>query len=389
MKKNSKLMMALAIVAALIVGFLAGLFIEYPNVDQDEISGTIGKVSNYRNTKATEADIELQNDLKTDKKMQQSVSNYMTFYYTKSIEVGKTIVFAVEQAKADKTFAAQHATQIEAVEKYAEFLAATRKDLLMATLVCQSVDESTPEMLRNSIAQANNIIAQMNHRNSTVISFIESLDAYILKIGRAANENLNRAHDLLVFNQIGVSLLARDKVLMKYFDKKQLFAKDVKTPPADIKGSMIKDLETLNTIYFTDMEKLGFCDKEKLGMVADTEELGKFMINDNEKLQYVVADMEKLGARFGDAERLGAGYTDKEKLGTGFTDKEKLGAGYTDKENLGTGFTDTEKLSIIYTDTEKLGILDSESLGGIELLDVEKLGTRLMDNENLGVVVDD
>jgi hypothetical protein len=353
MKKNSKLMMALAIVAALIVGFLAGLFIEYPNVDQDEISGTIGKVSNYRNTKATEADIELRNDLMTDNKMQQSVSTYMTFYYTKSIEFGKTIAFAVEQAKADKAFATENAVKIESVEKYAEFLAATRKDLLMATLICQSVNESTPEMLRNSITQANNIIAQMNHRNSSVIGFIESLDAYILKTGRAANENLNRAHDLLVYNQIGASLIIKDKVLMKYFDKKQLFAKETKTTPTDIKGSMIKDLETLNTIYFTDMEKLGACDKEKLaswdkeklGLKGDTEELGRIMINDNEKLNVIYTDIETLGTII-------------------FLDAEKLGLGFTDAEKLGTGFTDTEKLGMAYLDIEKLGIfLDAENLG--------------------------
>lgn len=380
MKKNSKLLMALAIVATFIVGLLLGLFIEYPKVNQDEISGTIGKVSNYRNSKATEADIELQNDLKTDKKMQQSVSTYMTFYYTKSIEFGKTIVFAVEQAKADKAFAEKHVAQIEAVEKYAEFLAATRKDLLMATLVCQSVEASSPEMLRNAIAQANNIIAQMNHRNSTVISFIESLDAYILKTGRAANENLNRAHDLLVYNQIGSSVVTKDKVLMKYFNKKQLFAKETKITPVDIKGSMIKDLETLNTVYYTDMEKLGFCDKENLGLKSDTDELGLFMINDNEKLGFVIADMEILGSIIAfDAEKLGAGYTDKEKLGTGFTDTEKLSV----------NFTDTEKLGMAYQDIEKLGIFDAEKLGDIELLDVEKLGTRLLDNENLGVIVVD
>lgn len=380
MKKNSKLLMALAIVATFIVGLLLGLFIEYPKVNQDEISGTIGKVSNYRNSKATEADIELQNDLKTDRKMQQSVSTYMTFYYTKSIEFGKTIVFAVEQAKADKAFAEKHVAQIEAVEKYAEFLAATRKDLLMATLVCQSVEASSPEMLRNAIAQANNIIAQMNHRNSTVISFIESLDAYILKTGRAANENLNRAHDLLVYNQIGSSVVTKDKVLMKYFNKKQLFAKETKITPVDIKGSMIKDLETLNTVYYTDMEKLGFCDKENLGLKSDTDELGLFMINDNEKLGFVIADMEILGSIIAfDAEKLGAGYTDKEKLGTGFTDTEKLSV----------NFTDTEKLGMAYQDIEKLGIFDAEKLGDIELLDVEKLGTRLLDNENLGVIVVD
>jgi len=44
MKTNSKLMIGFAIVAALVVGFLIGLFVEYPKVDPDQLSGTIGRV---------------------------------------------------------------------------------------------------------------------------------------------------------------------------------------------------------------------------------------------------------------------------------------------------------------------------------------------------------
>lgn len=336
MKSKSKLIYALAIIGTFVVGFLAGLFIEYPKMNNDQLSGTIGRVSNYRNTKVTEADIELRSDMLTDTIMQKSVGNYMSFYYAKSLEFIKTIAFAVSQAKDDETFAAENATQIEAMEKYAAFLETSRKDLLMATLVCHSVEESSPEMLRNAIAQANNIIAQMNHRNSTVVAFIESLDAYILKTGRAANENLNRAHDLLVFNQIGSSLATKDKVMLKYLDKKQLFAKDTKTTPTDVKGSMIKDMETLNAIYWSDMEKLGFLDKEALG---------QFM--DNEKLGLVYTDMEVLSA---------LPFFDAEKLGTGFTDVERLGG-----QPL---FFDTEKLGVFF-DSEKLGFWDNEKLGRI------------------------
>jgi hypothetical protein len=329
MKNKRNLITALVIVLTFVAGYLVGLLVDYPHVNRDEVSGTIGRVSNYRNTKATEADIELRNDLLSDTIMQKSVGNYMSFYYAKSLEFAKTIAFAVEQAKADEAFATQNTTQIEALEKYAAFLQTSRKDLLMATLVCQSIEESSPEMLRNALAQANNIIAQMNHRNSTVITFIESLDAYILKTGRAANENLNRAHDLLVFNQIGSSLATRDKVMMKYFDKKQLFAKDIQTAPTDIKGSIIKDLETLNAIYYTDMEKL-MCDKEKLGAM-DSEKLGYWVQNDIEKLS-MYNDIEKLGSTFAlDSEKLGRVVAlDSEKLGTRFTDAEKLGGGFSD-----------------------------------------------------------
>ena len=335
MKSKRNLITALVIVLTFVAGYFVGLLVDYPHVNRDEVSGTIGRVSNYRNTKATEADIELRNDLLTDTIMQKSVAQYMSFYYAKSLEFAKTIAYAVEQAKADEAFAAQYATQIEAMEKYVSFLETSRKDLLMATLVCQSVEASSPLMLRNAIAQANNIIAQMNHRNGAVVSFIDNLDAYILKTGRAANENLNRAHDLLVFNQIGASIATRDKVMLKYFDKKKLFAKDTQTTPADVKGSMIKDMESLSSIYYTDMEKLGFLDKETLGLKSDVDILGSFW--DTEKLGGIVAfDSEKLGVGFFDAEKLGVGFFDAEKLGTGFTDAEKLGAGFTDAEKLGS-----------------------------------------------------
>ena len=124
--------------------------------------------------------------------------------------------------------------------------------------------------------------------------------------------------------------------MLKYLDKKQLFAKDTKTTPTDVKGSMIKDMETLNAIYWSDMEKLGFLDKEALG---------QFM--DNEKLGLVYTDMEVLSA---------LPFFDAEKLGTGFTDVERLGG-----QPL---FFDTEKLGVFF-DSEKLGFWDNEKLGRI------------------------
>ena len=73
MKANSKLMVGFAIVAALIVGFLIGLVVDIPKIDNEQLSGTIGKVTNYRNAKATEADIELKNDLLTNVDLQKSM----------------------------------------------------------------------------------------------------------------------------------------------------------------------------------------------------------------------------------------------------------------------------------------------------------------------------
>lgn len=349
MKTKSKLLVGFAIAAALIVGFLTGLLVEYPIVDNDELSGTIGRISNYRNTKVSEADIELRNELLSDTILQKTVKTYMSFYYGKSLAFANTISFAVDQAKTDQAFAAEHSAQIEAMRQFGVFLETSRKDFLMAALVCDMADDTSPDVLRNTITQAYNLIAQMNHQNSMVLSFIKSLESHIRKTGNNANDGLNRAHDLLVINQISASAATSDKAMLKYFDKKQLFTSDIQLTPTDVKGSMVKDMTMLNEVYPADMEKLllaaneklGLKDSEKLGFM-DGEKLGMFL--DNEKLG-LVNDVEMLGMGFFDAEKLGGIIClDAEKLGAGFTDTEKLGAGFTDSEKLGTGFTDAEAL---------------------------------------------
>ncbi|MDX9880997.1 MAG: hypothetical protein RBS73_02960, partial [Prolixibacteraceae bacterium] len=94
MKKSKNLFVIFGIIAALVAGFLIGISVEYPRLNNDELSGTIGKVSNYRNTKVTEADIELKNDLLADSVMRHSVKNFMNFYYVRALELGKNIDFA-------------------------------------------------------------------------------------------------------------------------------------------------------------------------------------------------------------------------------------------------------------------------------------------------------
>ena len=195
MKKKNNLLIALGIIAALTIGFLIGISVNYPRLNNHEISGTIGKVKNYRNTKATEADIELKNDLLADSVMLHSVKNFMNFYYVRALELGKNIDFAVAEANKNEAFKNKNASEITALENYGKFLGAARKDLLVAVAACRSAAGADPAFLRNAIAQANNMVAQMNYRNSAVLNFITSLDSFIQETGAGKNAGLNKAHD--------------------------------------------------------------------------------------------------------------------------------------------------------------------------------------------------
>jgi hypothetical protein len=354
MKSKRNVITALVIVLTFAVGYLTGLLVEYPKIGRENVSGTIGRVSNYRNIKTTEADIELKNDLVTDKDFQKAMRAYMSFNYSKSIEFAQTIAFAIEQAKAVPALTVLPEMQ-ESLVKYVQFLEESRKDLLQAVIACQFVDELSPVELRNTMDQANNIIARMNQANALIVELIDQLDEFILKNGSSAYPELNRAHDLLVYNQLGSSIINKDKSLIQYFSKKNLYAKDVQSKPVDVKTVINGDMEKLNGMTFFDFEKLGMWDNEKLSGSWDKEKLGA-----------VEMDVEVLGGFF-DSEKLGAVYFDSEKLGA-FNDSEKLGA---------IGAFDAEKLGGIT-------VLDAEKLGGIFALDAEKLG--FMDNEKLGTL---
>ncbi|HBL75672.1 MAG: hypothetical protein A2W90_17240 [Bacteroidetes bacterium GWF2_42_66] len=324
MKKRNNLFIAFSLLAALAIGFLIGISVEYPRMNKNELSGTIGKVNNYRNTTATEADIELKNELLADTMMLNSVKNYINFYYVRAIEFGKNIDFAVQEANANEILKNEGKQQISALECYGKFLGTARKNLLLAVVACQSAEEADPVLLRNSIARANNIIAQMSYRNNVVLDFITGLDSFIQEKGIESNTGLNKAHDLLTYNEISSSLILKDKVLLKYFDKKKLYSNDLKSSgPINFKENIERDMESLGIF---DSEKLGVIeinDVEKLGVVADAEELGQAMLFDSEKLGTRIMDTEKLGYVAFDAEKLGT--LDAEKLNTGFWDAEKLG----------------------------------------------------------------
>jgi len=74
MKKKNKLLMVFGFIFAILVGFLIGISVDYPEVNNKSVSGTIGKINNYRNSQSSKSDITLQNELTSDTSKLISVS---------------------------------------------------------------------------------------------------------------------------------------------------------------------------------------------------------------------------------------------------------------------------------------------------------------------------
>lgn len=382
MKKKHNLLWSLGLLAALAVGFVVGLLIEYPFVDSSEMSGTIARVNNFRNTKASEGDLTLQNDLAADAALQKSMQNYMKFQYVRSIQLGESIDEAVLASKATPEFNEKTAQIIRDLEGFNTFLQKSRPILLSAALSMHKAKEADAAALRNIIAQASNVVTEMNYRNRMVFDYLYSAEAFIVDKGVENCQDLAVAHDKLATLELGSALASADKVSLKLLDKKRVFGHQNESSVAANLQSVIKgDVEFLN--IHLDMEKLGFLDKEILGY-WDQEQLA---VHDQEQLAWW--DQEQLGLK--DFEQLaGVVALDMEKLGTIVPfDQEKLGTGFSDSESLaGIGALDQEKLGVLW-DSEQLQaqplLFDLEKLGRIGALDMEKLGTGFSDMEKLGI----
>ena len=351
MKTSGKLLSAFGIVGGLIVGFIIGVSVDYPKVDNNKVSGTIGKVNNYRKTQGSITEIELQNELTSDTLKLKSVKQYLNFYYLTAVKQAGDIKFAIDEANAITAFKTANQATITSLTSYQKFLSSARTDLILAIAVCKEPSKTDPTILKDIINQANNMIAQMNFKNRTVLEFIDSLTTFINDNKDEKTEGLKKANDKLILDQLNTAIRTHDKIIVRSLEKKQLFT-DVE------KLNYYLDQQSLSNQINQDIEKFAALNAEKLG-IFDTEKLA---VADKESFG-LVNDSELLRAIFTDAEKLGAGFTDAEKLGAGFTDAEKLGVIMPDAEKLGI-IMDSEKLGK-KMDSEKMGIFDSEVLGSL------------------------
>lgn len=320
MKTKSNIFVASAILLALVAGFLIGISVNYPKIDSDELSGTVGKVNNYRNAKASEEDIRLRDQIVTDTLMASNIMKYMQLQYVKAVQLSAVLNQAAAEIEKEKNFKAKNPELLSSVEKFRTFLETSKPNFLLTVVACSNAKGINPVLLRHSVTRAKETIAQMNYGNNAVLNLISGLEQYITK-EKSADKQIKLAHDLLVRNQVGNALVFQDKVLMKYFDKKLMFGSVMPAAGGiNIEESITKDMESLK------------------------------------------------GIEIEDSERLGAGFTDQEKLG--FDSFEKLNIIYLDASSLGMmdiehlGIYDVEKLGLIAFDSETLGLVnDMESLG--------------------------
>ena len=371
MKKRNGLLLTLAVIASLAIGFLIGIMVDIPKTDNTQVAGTIGKIQNYKNVKITEQDIQLKNELLADSVLLKAIGNYFNYYYVSAVSQGDRIKYALKELDPEQEFKAFSGMTLTEFAGYGTFLENARKDLMLAIALCKFPNDVHPVLLRNAITQANNVIAQMNYRKQAVLNLIDNLDTFIGQKGKDVPVVLANVHAVLSCDQIINAVALNDKVVLKYFDRKKLYTTEIKASSlADMQGSssvlqgyIIHDAAILKDQMIGSSSSLGIdpvqLDQENLGfLIEDAALIGTQFLLDAGNLQGFIGSASELGYFV---------------VGSVFQNLENLGIIYTHQDAAGN-------LSLISV------VEDSQSLGTVAFMDAQSLGLLVFDNaETLGL----
>lgn len=223
MKRAKNIYTVAAAIAALAIGFVIGISVNYPNVNNNKISGTIGKVNKYRDVQMSEADIQLRSELLDNEQLRQRYEDYYAMHYALAAEQSERIDFALEAANQDELFANNNANAIKQLELFGKKLNEARANLLLANSAVKSLTPEITGIVMDAINQANITISQIDYNNSAVIAFVEALNNFILNSDGTVDSGLLEAHDLLTMNQLTKAFLTNNKPLLKYLDEKSIY----------------------------------------------------------------------------------------------------------------------------------------------------------------------
>lgn len=300
MKKKNRSLLILTIAVSLVVGFLTGMLVDFPKTDNTQLSGTIGRVQNYKNVKVTEKDIELKNDLVSDTVMLKALSAWFNYYYVSAVSQGDKIRYALDQIQPLETYKEYAGVVLSDVAGYRTFLENTRTNLLLAVAMVRDPAEIHPVLLRNTIVEANNVISRMSHRKQSVLDLIDNMGSYLEAQGSDPDGTLAGVHTVLTMDQLANAMALNDKMVIRYFQKKKLFTDEIQGSfGLNLKEIVVEDLSRLNAINDQSaLNLLIILDQDNIGssqIVSDAALIGQQFLLNETALQFYCSNMSELG----------------------------------------------------------------------------------------------
>lgn len=185
MKTKVKLIFAISLVAALFIGFMIGISVDYPNPNKSDLAGTFGKAEKFRKVQMTEKDLQLRSDLVKDTARLRSMIQGLVYFslFTEELRTNLdmcTISFSAQGMGTQ----ADESEKMKVMKDYSDFIR-NNNTSLNATIVMLSSfygknGGDASQDVERTLQDFGNYVGNMNKKDSILSQVLVGMDAYLL-----------------------------------------------------------------------------------------------------------------------------------------------------------------------------------------------------------------
>lgn len=200
MKKSTKIFIALAIILALVLGFIAGTQFSFKTPESSDLAGTIGKSRNIEQFKVLDDDPELLSKLLNDASLLKSHQKFFTYQLNTCTKLCEDLDFAIRESEAEPLFGGPNMALIEKLKSYKQTLEQSKADINLALNTLTDLSEIDQETLAGILKQASEAASKTSYKNPDIMAFIDSTEKFLLGSNPYLFPELIKAHDQLSVN---------------------------------------------------------------------------------------------------------------------------------------------------------------------------------------------
>lgn len=293
MKKNT-ITIILVSVCTLVAGYVIGAFLGWPDINNDSISGDVGKVKRHKTEVVDETDMKLlENKLKFDTDFQAQTAYTLTFMSARISEFKENAALTVQTISKYPEFQ-KYQQPMETLAEMSTNAQQSAEDALAALVKISNGENGTSyEDLSNKAVLA---YIMLDKGLATSRDFVADADAFLKGKRVMDYEQLAFLRDTWVSYNFIQAVLDQDKTLVAYWDKAGFKLSDPQaamalknTPDSFQQASKLACcmnaplLEWFNNANklgaAANSQKLSLCNSPRLGMAAAKETLGNQAIS--------------------------------------------------------------------------------------------------------------
>jgi hypothetical protein len=185
MKSKTKLLIGIGFVAALCIGFLMGISVNYPTPETSDLAGTFGKAEKYHKVQMTEKDVQLRTDLVKDTAELRNMIQGLIYFSVFTADVCKDIELTVVAFKAKGMGALKEESEtINILQDFSDFIK-NNNNTLNSTIVLLTgfYLNDTASMSQDVEKKYNdfgNYVNGLNQKNMLLTDALKDIDNFML-----------------------------------------------------------------------------------------------------------------------------------------------------------------------------------------------------------------